>query len=462
MLKEANASKSYRDEVDVLHVKVEKLERLEAECDRYKEKLSELDFYKKVVDSLREENDILSEARLSLEEQLESARERSDQVKKAQQDLLQCQRTITQLQEELKMERNNYTELMSDNARLQLEQKNTTERLNALEKLRDPMDNDSNSRLSSVLSEQLNDSVNGRLRKLELENHQLKSQLDANNCSAELQTEVDRLNRKIEVLQQQQLQGSTLCMDLQEQYDRLRKEKDDVEEELSRERSRMKELERNCNASQSKSNSELQGRIASISLERETLQRQITELSQKHDSVQAERTRLQQEIGTLKDKLLELEKNQIDSETRVHQLDRELQCVEKENAKLKKLLQHSDEEYEQNRARLMELEREKQRLENMVAKTEEASSRATEAEIERRLVAQQLEMESRKNSAMRDDLIAEKTRAQSLKNQLLSLAGAFQVDYCNAEVDQLDLKLIEQIKLKEQNLSQEVETFKEK
>lgn len=50
LLKDARAAKEYRDELDVLREKVDRLERLENECGKYKERLMELDFCKQRIE----------------------------------------------------------------------------------------------------------------------------------------------------------------------------------------------------------------------------------------------------------------------------------------------------------------------------------------------------------------------------------------------------------------------------
>ena len=55
------------------------MDRLEAEMQRYKDKVADIDFFKSRVDELREDNRILIETKDMLEEQLTSARKRGEQ-----------------------------------------------------------------------------------------------------------------------------------------------------------------------------------------------------------------------------------------------------------------------------------------------------------------------------------------------------------------------------------------------
>ena len=86
LAQEARAAKAFRDELDIIKERANKVDRLEAEMQRYKDKVADIDFFKSRVDELREDNRILIETKDMLEEQLASARKRgeqgcSDQVK---------------------------------------------------------------------------------------------------------------------------------------------------------------------------------------------------------------------------------------------------------------------------------------------------------------------------------------------------------------------------------------------
>lgn len=62
-------------------------ERLEAENQRYKEKMVDLDFYKSRVEELRQDNGVLFESRSVMEEQLKAAHKRVETVKGLENEL---------------------------------------------------------------------------------------------------------------------------------------------------------------------------------------------------------------------------------------------------------------------------------------------------------------------------------------------------------------------------------------
>ena len=64
----------FRDELDVVRERAEKVDKLEAEVQRYKDKMNDIDFFKSRVEELREDNRILVETKEMLEEQLANSR----------------------------------------------------------------------------------------------------------------------------------------------------------------------------------------------------------------------------------------------------------------------------------------------------------------------------------------------------------------------------------------------------
>lgn len=55
-MQDARAAKAYRDELDAVRERAERVDKLELEIQRYREKLSDIEFYKTRVEELREDN----------------------------------------------------------------------------------------------------------------------------------------------------------------------------------------------------------------------------------------------------------------------------------------------------------------------------------------------------------------------------------------------------------------------
>lgn len=97
MLVEARRAKAYRDEVDAMRERAERADRLEAEAQRYRERLADAEFYKVRVDELREDNRVLLETREMLENQLARARQRADHVLQLEAELLSSKQKINEI-----------------------------------------------------------------------------------------------------------------------------------------------------------------------------------------------------------------------------------------------------------------------------------------------------------------------------------------------------------------------------
>lgn len=94
---EARRAKAYQDELDAMRDRVERADRLEAEAQRYRERLADAEFYKIRVDELREDNRVLLETREMLESQLARARQRGDHVLELEADLLSSKQNFNDI-----------------------------------------------------------------------------------------------------------------------------------------------------------------------------------------------------------------------------------------------------------------------------------------------------------------------------------------------------------------------------
>ena len=123
LCQDARAAKTYRDELDVLRERAEKVDKLEAELLRYKDKMNDIEFFKSRVEELREDNRILVETKEMLEEQLASARKRSERILELENDIIRFKGEIERFGHEKDNDRARIKDLQEENAALLLSQK---------------------------------------------------------------------------------------------------------------------------------------------------------------------------------------------------------------------------------------------------------------------------------------------------------------------------------------------------
>ena len=123
LCQDARAAKTYRDELDVLRERAEKVDKLEAELLRYKDKMNDIEFFKSRVEELREDNRILVETKEMLEEQLASARKRSERILELENEIIRFKGEFERFGHEKENDRARIKDLQEENAALALSQK---------------------------------------------------------------------------------------------------------------------------------------------------------------------------------------------------------------------------------------------------------------------------------------------------------------------------------------------------
>uniref|UniRef100_UPI003AADF99C protein Daple n=1 Tax=Centroberyx gerrardi TaxID=166262 RepID=UPI003AADF99C len=353
---EARSVRVYRDEVDSLRERATRVDRLETELTRCKEKLNDVHFYKTRVEELRDDNLTLMETKVLLEEQLSASRGRCDKLHTLEKDNLLLRAKIHDLEMERDSERRRLEELVEENMLLEIGQKQSmNESAHLGWELEQLSKNHDNTETRKSLVHELNECVSSRVLKLEKENR-------------ELQSSIERLREEKHLLQEQQLhtqeldrenQGlSTKLERLQGLLDQERLTNQDMEslgEELLK--------EKQC----------LEREIHTLKAEKD---RQISEL-------ESERQHLSDAVGSLR------ERAQSNSEARVREVEAENRQLHQNItdggsrlASLETQLKLASEEAERLRekaGRCEEAERETGRLERSrdALKREVASLRAS-------------------------------------------------------------------------------------
>ena len=137
LVEEARLSKALRDELDIVRERASKVNRLESELNRYKDKLNDIDYYKTRLEELGEDNDCWKKPKSSwkLESQfgqLESAILRAELVLDLEGELLKCKRQLTNLLVEKEADKERLKKLAEENAHWQLCTNNCLSESNSL------------------------------------------------------------------------------------------------------------------------------------------------------------------------------------------------------------------------------------------------------------------------------------------------------------------------------------------
>lgn len=220
---EARQAAAYRDEVDILREKADRVERLEIEIQRFREKLSDVEFYKTRVEELREDNRMIMETKEMLEEQLLHARKRSEQVMSLESEILKYKQKLNDIALERDIEKSKMQELIDENTQLQLTTKNLVSGAENEAKAKNELAEISTN--DSSLSEQLTNNAQTRALKLELENRRLLATIESleeanfkENTSKVLELEKDK--KKL----------SLKCEQLQDSCDRINQQNTELED----------------------------------------------------------------------------------------------------------------------------------------------------------------------------------------------------------------------------------------
>ena len=164
-----------RDELDIVVERASKVDRLEAELNRYKDKLNDIDYYKARLEEMREDNRLLEETKSILEGQLESARQRAELVLDLEGELLNYKSQLNNILVEKEADKERIKKLVEENAHWQLCTKNclseSASLVAELDSIRTHNHADPN---RDSLGEQITavDLV-GKTRRLEMENQRL-------------------------------------------------------------------------------------------------------------------------------------------------------------------------------------------------------------------------------------------------------------------------------------------------
>ncbi|KAM4542325.1 protein Daple isoform 2-T2 [Odontesthes bonariensis] len=358
---EARSVRVYRDEVDSLRERAARVDRLETELSRCKEKLNDVHFYKSRVEELREDNLTLLETKVLLEEQLSASRGRCDKLHTLEKDNLLLRAKIHDLEMERDNERRRLEELVEENMLLEIGQKQSmNESAHLGWELEQLTKNHDNTETRKSLVHELNECVSSRALKLEKENRELQASIERlkeeNHVLQEQQLhtqELDRenqsLSNKLERLQGLLDQERLTNQDMESLGEELLKEKQSLERELhalraekdrqiSELESEKQHLSEAVASLQERAQSNSEARVREVEVKNRVLHQSITDTGSRLASLETQLKVVSEEAERLRERAGRCE----EAEREVSRLERSRDALNREVASLRACSERSE------------------------------------------------------------------------------------------------------------------------
>jgi len=416
LCQDARAAKTYRDELDVLRERAEKVDKLEAELLRYKDKMNDIEFFKSRVEELREDNRILVETKEMLEEQLAGSRKRCEAVLGLENDLIRVQGDLERLQHEREVDRNKIKDLQEENTALGLSQKNSLSASQTLQAEMEAMKGSVTSKDLNLLSEQLGKDAVTRVHRLELENQRLQRELEAaktqclkteKNSAYEMEVETRRVTLEVSRLEEQGRRDQERLVVVEKEAVEARRGKEELETvvETLRQQNRDLQIEKDTEVeSLAKQVSSLNARAA------HTANNQLTLLQDENKRMVAERTvlqtqaskaahekeRLEGSLKIMKEKVEVLESAEVQREN----LERENSTLKSNLEELQGLQENYDQLQEKEKAANEQVVSLSQRLDQSTAKLEESQAETAKIRSEHNKLIRKTEAIKQENQSI--------------------------------------------------------------
>ncbi|XP_064623773.1 girdin-like isoform X2 [Lineus longissimus] len=499
---DARAARTYRDELDILKEKASRADKHETEILKYKERLNELEFFKARVEELREDNTILMETKQMLEDQLTSSHKRVETVIELENEIMRYKQQLEESTAARDIDRERIQELVEENARLEYEIKSSMNESSNLEHELTKAMKDAGGKGNS-LSDQLSETANAKVLRLELENQRLQklfdenregSMLESTTRQLELEKENNRLAKKVEKLQTSMSKDSSRVIELEHATEEVFREKDQLQQtievikasaerqvkeletenaqlmqtvETLRERNektqdiRFKDIEKE-NKRLHESVTELRGNLSKMEFDNRQLKKshdrlqnnmnKVSDLERDTEKLERENSNLQKMITTLKltcDKYETLEQEASDLEVENRKLSKNVESFKKTVAKVEQLEQEN-----------ISLTVENQRLHRVIENIKNSSSRVLDLEHDNDQLNKEIQqlkkaLENQKIDSMKYDQLEIDLLDVDNDNQKLSKS----LELANRKVDELQ-RDNQELENENQKLGKTLETLK--
>ncbi|XP_061646414.1 girdin isoform X4 [Phyllopteryx taeniolatus] len=347
LLSDARSARAYRDELDALREKAVRVDKLESELSRYKERLHDIEFYKARVEELKEDNQVLLETKSMLEEQLDASRSRSDKMHLLEKENLQLKSKIHDLETERDLDRKRMEELLEENLVLEMAQKQSMDEslhlgweLEQLSKTPELTEAPQKS-----LGEEVNELTSSRLLKLEKDNQTLLKTVEELRGGTgpgsvaklgKVSQENQSLNQKLEHLESELAteresfrSAESLSTDLMKEKALLEKTLETLRENSERQLKGLEQenqhLSQTVSSLRQRSQVGAEARVKDVEKENRILHDSICETTGQLNKMEFERKQLRKELEAMKEK-----------GERAEELEILLQKLERDNESLQK------------------------------------------------------------------------------------------------------------------------------
>ncbi|KOC65805.1 Girdin [Habropoda laboriosa] len=408
LMHEARTAKSYRDELDAVVERADRADRLELEVVRYREKLTDIEFYKTRIEELREDNRVLMETREMLEDQLNSSRRRADKVLELESEIIKYKQLLNDMALERAAEKEKYQELVEENTQLH---KLTKAAANEAALASSISDSDEPAHDDNRLSEQLTNNAQTRALKLELENRRLVTLIDSlkensfhENSSRvlELEKEKKKLSLKIE--------------SLNDNIERLTQQNSDLElvwKQALEENKKLQNSLKNQRASSEKQQQEFQ-----------TQHTKMIELEKNNDTAVKEKQRVQSLLESVQrraDDVEHINSKCLDLESKLMAVEKEKDVAQRDIHRYRETIEEKDVALDKATNSIEVLERKVTQLEQELHDSVTQISRLQEIERSSKELDSRAAIDRETLEILQSNLVAEKLNTQQLYTVLEKL-----------------------------------------
>ncbi|XP_068681425.1 girdin-like isoform X2 [Montipora foliosa] len=371
--------KAYRDEIDSLRAKSDKVDKLEADNYRFKEKLRELDYYKKRSEELKEQNELLYDTKVVLEEQLAGLNTKEERIEILEEENKKLKSHIHHLAEERQFDQLKLKEVMEENAQLIVDKQNSVAEAASLTLEVDALRGKKSPGPSTFASE-FSESSSIEVLRMQRENQQLRKTIEELKHSSQ---RIIELKAENEQLQKAVMDGKTAVYSLTEDVAKLKAKGLQQENDLNKLRAIVK-----------KQHDELRTSVDNVlNLSGELREKgeeiaQIEEQSLLHYQISEEKTK---DLGCMAEELK-------DKEIRIIQLNQEADQKQEKITELSRLAEEREANVMELYQRVKENEQEITNLAKQSESKEEKIAELTKAvqSKEEKLADLNLELRERK------------------------------------------------------------------